>query len=85
MLSSGLQSPFNYTRRVKDGPSIIYMAGIQGEIRDVYVGERGGETKWRNVDLKESGAAGREESRCGIKVNGKEGEDETEGDEGQDI
>lgn len=46
MLSSGLQSPFNYTRRVEDGPSIIYIAGIQGEIRDVYGEEsRGGETE----------------------------------------
>ena len=26
----------NYTRRVKDGPSIIYMAKIQGVMRDVW-------------------------------------------------
>lgn len=41
MLSSGLQSPFNYTRRVKDGSLIIHMVGIQGMIRDVYRDERG--------------------------------------------
>lgn len=45
MLSSGLQSPFNYTRRVKDGPSIIHIAGIQGVIRDVYREERKDETE----------------------------------------
>lgn len=40
MLSSGLWSPFNYIRQVRDGPSIIYMAEIQGEIRDVYREEK---------------------------------------------
>lgn len=41
MLSSGLQWPSHCTRLVRDGSSIIYLAEIHGEIRDVlYVGRR---------------------------------------------
>lgn len=39
MLSSGLHSPFSYTRLRKDGLLIIYKAGIEGRIRDVHWGE----------------------------------------------
>lgn len=47
MLSSGLQSPFSYTRLVKDGPSIIYKVGIRGEIRDVHWGKEQRRDKMR--------------------------------------
>lgn len=83
MLSSGLWSPFNYTRQVKDEPSIIYMAGIQGEIRDAYreekrEEERWGKTRQRDVDLKrrwEMEAGKRVGAAGGKNVNGKRGRD----------
>lgn len=52
MLSSVLGSPFDYTSRVKDGPSIIYMAAIQGEIRDVYWEESRHKMRQKDVDAK---------------------------------
>lgn len=60
MLSSGLWSPFNYIRQVRDGPSIIYMAGIQGEIRDIYSEERR-EEEWSG-EMREGHTEG-----CGFK------------------